>query len=100
MTSGGVARTSWSLLVIQVHGSKIAPSEERVADWKILVDLWRNEHSLRDELSHRLVSTKTDDEPTSFTSVGSEAGSPESPKVCKTRTVSCCLQAARSTRQP
>jgi hypothetical protein len=33
---------------------------ERVADWEILVDQWRNEHSLRDELSHHLVFTKTD----------------------------------------
>jgi hypothetical protein len=39
---------SSSLLVIQVHGRKIATSEERVADWKILVNQWRNEHSLRD----------------------------------------------------
>jgi hypothetical protein len=34
---------SSSLLVIQVHGSKIATSEERVADWKILVNQGRNE---------------------------------------------------------
>jgi hypothetical protein len=39
---------SSSLLVIQVHGSKIAMSEEKMADWKILVNQWRNEHSLRD----------------------------------------------------
>jgi hypothetical protein len=39
---------SSSLLVIQVHGSKIAPSEERGPDWKILVNQWRNEHSCRD----------------------------------------------------
>jgi len=56
--------------VIQVHGSKIATSEERVADWKILVNQGRNEHSLHDELSHHLVFTKTDDEPTSLTPVG------------------------------
>jgi hypothetical protein len=54
---------SSSLLVIQVHESKIAMSEEKVADWKILVNQWRNEHSLRDELSHHLVFTKTDEEP-------------------------------------
>jgi hypothetical protein len=29
---------SSSLLVIQVHGSKITTSEERVANWKILVN--------------------------------------------------------------
>jgi hypothetical protein len=34
--------------VIQVHGSQIATSEERVANWKILVNPWRNEHSFRD----------------------------------------------------
>jgi hypothetical protein len=51
------------LLVIQVHGSKIATSEERVANWKILVHQWRNEHSFRDELSHHLVFTKNDEEP-------------------------------------
>jgi hypothetical protein len=56
--------------VIQVHGSKIAMSEERVANRKILVNQWRNEHSFRDELSHHLVFTKNDDEPTSFTLVG------------------------------
>jgi hypothetical protein len=55
--------------VIQVHGRKIATGEERVADWKILVNQWRNEHSLRDELSHHLVFTKNDDEPILFTSV-------------------------------
>jgi hypothetical protein len=49
--------------VIQVHESKIAMSEEKVADWKILVNQWRNEHLLRDELSHHLVFTKTDEEP-------------------------------------
>jgi hypothetical protein len=54
---------SSSLLVIQVHGSKIATSEERVANWKILVNQWRNEHSCRDELSHHLVFTKNDEEP-------------------------------------
>jgi hypothetical protein len=57
--------------VIQVHGSKIATSEERLADWKILVNQGKNERSLRDELSHHLVFTKNDEEPTSFTSVGS-----------------------------
>ena len=39
---------SSSLLVIQVHGSKIATSEERMANWEILVNQWRNEHSCRD----------------------------------------------------
>jgi len=63
------------LLVIQVHGSKIATSEERVANWKILVHQWRNEHSFRDELSHHLVFTKNDEEPTSFTPVGNSADS-------------------------
>jgi hypothetical protein len=57
---------SSSLLVIQVHGSKIAPSEERVANGKILVNQWRNEHSCRDELSHHLVFTKSDEEPGNF----------------------------------
>jgi hypothetical protein len=46
--------------VIQVHGSKLATSEERVADWKILVNQGRTEHSLHDELSHHLVFTKND----------------------------------------
>jgi hypothetical protein len=36
------------LLVIQVHGSKIATSKERVANWKILVNQWSNKHSFRD----------------------------------------------------
>jgi hypothetical protein len=63
--------------VIQVHGSKIATSEERVANWKILVNQWRNEHSFRHELSHHLVFTKNDEEPTLFTSVGNSADSPE-----------------------
>jgi hypothetical protein len=54
---------SSSLLVIQVHGSKIATSEEKVADWKTLMNQWRNEHSFRDELSHHLVFTKKDEEP-------------------------------------
>ena len=39
---------SSSLLVIQVHESKIATSEKRVEDWQIIVNQWRNEHSLRD----------------------------------------------------
>jgi hypothetical protein len=56
-------------LVIQVHGSKIAPSEERVAGWKILVNQGRNEHSLHDELSHHLVFTKNDEEPGNFVEV-------------------------------
>jgi hypothetical protein len=50
-------------LVIQVQGSKIATSEERVANGKTLVNQWRNEHSLCDELSHHLVFTKNDEEP-------------------------------------
>jgi hypothetical protein len=50
-------------LVSQVHGSHIATSEERVANWKILVNQWRNEHSFRNELSHHLVFTKSDAEP-------------------------------------
>jgi hypothetical protein len=45
---GGKDVGSSSLLVIQVHGSKSATSEERVANWKILVNQWRNEHSFRD----------------------------------------------------
>jgi hypothetical protein len=56
--------------VIQVHGSKIATSEEKVADWKTLINQWRNEHSLRDELSHHLVFTKNDEEPGCRDSVG------------------------------
>jgi hypothetical protein len=46
-------------MVIQVHGSNIATSEERVAHWKILVNQWSNAHAFRDELSHHLVFTKT-----------------------------------------
>jgi hypothetical protein len=34
-----------------------------VANWKILVNPWSNEHSFRDELSHHLVFTKNDEEP-------------------------------------
>ena len=52
-----------TLLVIQVHGSKIVTSEERVASWKTLVKQWRNEHSFRDQLSHDLVFTKSAEEP-------------------------------------
>jgi hypothetical protein len=51
---------SSSLLVIQVHGSNIATSKERVANGKILVNQWRHEHSFGDELSHHLVFTKND----------------------------------------
>jgi hypothetical protein len=57
---------SSSLLVIQVHGSKMATSEEKAADWKTLMNQWRNEHSCRDELSHHLVVTKNDEEPGCF----------------------------------
>jgi hypothetical protein len=48
-------------------------SEGRVANWKILVNQWRNEHSFRDELGHHLGFTKNDEEPISFTPVGNEA---------------------------
>ena len=68
--TGGKVIGSSSLLVIQVHGSKITTSEERVAGWKILVNQGRNEHSLHDELSHHLVFTKTDEEPGGLDSVG------------------------------
>ena len=61
---------SSSLLVIQVHGSIIATSEERVATSKILVNQWRNKHSCRGELSHHLVFTKNDEEPTIIDSGG------------------------------
>ena len=64
---------SSSLLVIQGHGSEIATSQERVVNWKILVNQWGSEHSFHDELSHHLVFTKNDEEPTSFTSVRMEA---------------------------
>jgi hypothetical protein len=59
--------------VIQVHGSNIAMSEERVANWKILGNQWSNAHAFRDELSHHLVFTKNDEEPISFTPVRNEA---------------------------
>jgi hypothetical protein len=49
--------------VIQVHGSKIATNEERAANWKILVNQWRNEHFCRDWLSHYLAFTKNGQEP-------------------------------------
>jgi len=39
---------SSSRLVIQVHGSNIATSKERVANGKILVNQWRHEHSFGD----------------------------------------------------
>jgi hypothetical protein len=45
---------------MQVHGSKIATSEERVANWKILVHQWRNEPSFRDQLGHHLAFTKAE----------------------------------------
>jgi hypothetical protein len=44
-------RSHWAymtLLVIQVHGSHMATREEQVADWKILMNQWRHEHSLRE----------------------------------------------------
>ena len=50
-------------LVLQVHESNMATSEERVASWNILVHQWSNKHALRDELSHDLVFTKKDEEP-------------------------------------
>ena len=31
-----------------------------MANWKILVNQWENEHSCRDELSHHLVFTKSE----------------------------------------
>jgi hypothetical protein len=39
---------SSSLLVIQVHGSEIATSQEMVVNWKILVNQWGSEHSFHD----------------------------------------------------
>jgi hypothetical protein len=33
-----------TLLVIQVHGNNISMSEEKMADWKTLMNQWRNEH--------------------------------------------------------
>jgi hypothetical protein len=44
---------SSSHLVIQLHRSKIAISERMVADWNILMNQGRNEHSLHDWLSHQ-----------------------------------------------
>jgi hypothetical protein len=64
---------SSSLLVIQIYGSQIATSEERVANWGILITQQRNEHSFRDQPSHYLVFTKNGEEPTSFTLVRTEA---------------------------
>jgi hypothetical protein len=66
--------------VIQGRSSEIAMNEERMANWKILVNQWRNEYSFRDELSHYLVFTKNDEEPTSFTQVGNSADSPDPPQ--------------------
>jgi hypothetical protein len=63
---------SSSFLVIQVHGSNIATREEKVEDWKTLMNQWRNEHSFRDELSHHPVFTKNDEEPISLTPVRNE----------------------------
>jgi glucose-1-phosphate adenylyltransferase len=54
---------SSSLLVIQVHESNVATSEERVEDWQILVKQCKNEHSLRDWLSYHLGFTKHDEDP-------------------------------------
>ena len=48
LPTSGKETGSSSLLVIQVHGSKIATTEERVSDWKTLINQWRNEISLRD----------------------------------------------------
>jgi hypothetical protein len=52
--------------VIQVHGSNIATSVERMADWKSLINQGGKERSLRDALSHYLVFTKNGEEPGNF----------------------------------
>jgi hypothetical protein len=67
---------SWLFVTFGDSGSRkqMTTGEEKVADWKILMNQWRNEHSCRDELSHHLVFTKKDEEPASFTLVRSEAG--------------------------
>jgi hypothetical protein len=64
-----LAKTSWVFVTFGDSGSRkqIATSEERVANWKILVNQCRNEHSCRNWLSHHLVFTKNDEEPISFT---------------------------------
>src|SRR5262245_14608037 len=64
---------SSSLLVIWGQRSNMATSEARVVTSKLLVNQWRSEPSSRGPLSHELAFTKSDDDPTLFTSVGSEA---------------------------
>jgi hypothetical protein len=54
---------SCALLVIRVHRSKIATTEARVANSKLLVNHWRNELSSRDPLGHQLAFTKSAQEP-------------------------------------
>jgi hypothetical protein len=44
----GVESPYMTLLVIQVHRSKIVMREEKAANWKIRVNLYRNEPSVRD----------------------------------------------------
>jgi hypothetical protein len=58
----------WLFVTFGDSGSRkqIAMSEERVANWKTLVNQWRNERSFRDELSHHLVFTKSGEEPGSL----------------------------------
>jgi len=73
---------SSSLLVIQVHGSEMATSEERLNDWQTTDNKGINESSLRDELSSHPVFTNTDEEPILFPSVGKEADHVESASPC------------------
>jgi hypothetical protein len=70
-----LATTLWLFVTFGDSGSRkqMTTGEEKVADWKILMNQWRNEHSCRDELSHHLVFTKNDEEPTSFTLARNEA---------------------------
>jgi hypothetical protein len=63
---------SCALLVIQGSWSIIATREEKVAHSEILINQWRNESSAHDLLGHPRAFTKSDEEPTSFTSVGNE----------------------------
>jgi len=77
MAGTKLATTSWVFVTFGDSGSRKQNGPERGegGDWEILINQWRNEHSFRDELSHDLVFTKNDEEPTSLIPVGNSAGS-------------------------
>ena len=66
-----MANTSWLIVSFGDSGLWKQSCHERGegGQLEILINQWRNEHSLRDELSYHMVFTKTDDEPILFTPV-------------------------------